>query len=175
MGYLDAYIIPFSGLKGGKHEFRFIVDSLFFEQFEYSLMKEGTLTVDVILERSERMLDFTFVIKGIMVCPCDRCGDPAEIRVDGRERLLVKIGDGYPEENDSIITIPDTVSRFDISPHIYDYINLMIPSRRVHADTPDGLPGCNADVLKILEELSTGPTTDPRWEILKEIQRKSKI
>jgi len=175
MGHLDAYTIPFPGLKPGKHEFGFTIDGQFFEQYESTEAIGGKVEVQVELDRSERMLDFTFFINGQVILPCDRCGDPAEIPVRGTERLLVKVGEEYLEESDSVIVIPDSVRRFDLAPHLYDYIRLLIPFRRLHADLPDGTPGCNPEVLKKLDELSDGHTADPRWEILKEIQRKSKI
>ena len=45
---LKQYSIPFTGLKIGQHQFGFDVDSTYFNEFEYSLVKKGLLKVNLV-------------------------------------------------------------------------------------------------------------------------------
>lgn len=48
------FTIPFAGLKLGHHLFDFQVDDSFFEDIEYSLIKKGSLNVDIDLEKKRQ-------------------------------------------------------------------------------------------------------------------------
>ena len=48
------FLIPFTGLKIGTHQFNFEVDDLFFEERDYSILKKGELCVDVTLEKKKQ-------------------------------------------------------------------------------------------------------------------------
>ena len=76
MDYLKQFVIPFGGLKSGMHKFSIKVDDLFFEQFEYSEIKKGSVSVEVGLEREEKMLILNFIISGKVEMHCDRCYEP---------------------------------------------------------------------------------------------------
>ena len=76
MNYFKQFVIQFSGLKNGDHNFNFEVTDKFFEKIEYSEIKKGKVNVDVLLNKQENMLVFNFSINGFVNVICDRCSDP---------------------------------------------------------------------------------------------------
>jgi len=59
---LQQYSIPFTGLKLGVHNFEFEVNDAFFGEFEYSLVKSGSLKVELELDKQETMMFLHFYI-----------------------------------------------------------------------------------------------------------------
>jgi len=166
---LKEFIIPFVGLELGNHEFDFEAGDKFFEQFEYTQIHSARLNVTVTLEKQERMLVFNTRIKGDIGTVCDRCGGDFRLPVEGSERLIVKFGEQYAEENDEVVIIPDSEYKFDLAPYIYEYAHLMLPARIVHPDDADGNPACDPEMLKRLSDLAPHESADPRWEALKNL------
>jgi len=169
---LEQFIIPFSGLKVGIHRFDFKVDNAFFEAFEYSEIKSGSVDIVADMEKEERMLVFDYSLTGTVDLPCDRCGEMFAIPVKGNERLIVKLGDAYRDEGEEVITIPETDKQFDVSRFLYEVLHLLLPARRIHPEV-GGLSTCNPEIIKKLEELSSHHEPDPRWEVLKNLKNKS--
>ncbi|MDT8393493.1 MAG: DUF177 domain-containing protein [Bacteroidales bacterium] len=163
MKVLKEYMIPFVGLKEGMHDYTFEITEAFFENFEQSDIQKGALDVKVSLERQERMLIFTFDIKGHVLLCCDRCLRDMEYPLEGKERLIVKFGQERKEETEEILIIPETDAHIDLSDFIYEYIMLMIPFKRVHSEED---PACGGEVVEKLNE-HRAPQADPRWDALK--------
>lgn len=174
MKALDQFTIAFTGLKAGRHEFHFTVGKSFFEQFPEGEIREGDLTIAVTLDKEERMLQFHFDIRGSILIPCDRCNDPLELPVEGSEELIVKRESvsAPVSGDDGVEIIPESDTRYDLAPFIFETIHLLLPMQRLHPDTPEGESTCNPEALKTLENLSRKEGTDPRWDALKEIKEK---
>jgi len=168
MKTLNRYAIQFSGLKPGTHDFEFEIDKKFFENIEYSEIKEGKIHVALELEKHSNMLVLNFVLQGDVKVPCDRCGEDFLLPLNDKQRLIVKFGDELTEESEDVITIPRNESEINVAHFIYEYIILALPYKRVH---PEGK--CDKEVLKKLkkleEETNKKKTTDPRWDGLKNI------
>lgn len=168
MKALNQYIIQFSGLKPGIHDYSFEIDGKFFENIEYSEIKEGNINVALELEKHSNMLVLNFVLKGEVEVPCDRCGEDFLLPLSDKQRLIVKFGDQLSEESEDVITIPRNESEINVAHYIYEYIILALPQKRVH---PEGK--CDKEVLKKLrkleEEINENKTTDSRWDELKNI------
>lgn len=170
MDYLKLFVIPFGGLKPGNHQFSYEIDDLFFEQFEYSEIKRGAIKVSIDLEREEKMLVLHFSIEGTVEVNCDRCAVPFSFPVKGEETLIIKFGQDYHEEDDEIQIIPEGEKQLDVSPFIYEYIHLLIPSRKVHPEDENGISECDPEVIKRIEERENSSGPDPRWEVLKKLK-----
>ncbi len=170
---LDSFIIPFRGLKPGIHRYDVQIDKSFFEHFEQGEIREGEISVHIDLEKDDRMLLFQFTINGEVSLPCDRCTEPITIPIRGKERLIVKFGDEFLELDEEIQIIPESETQFDTSPFLYEYIHLLLPMKRVHAEDDQGNSSCNPDMLAKLNELLQNRTQDPRWEKLKDVGRKT--
>ena len=164
---MDDFSIPFKGLSTGSHRFEFKIDNAFFESFEYFESEKGQVMVDIELIKEPSFLDLHIKMDGLVSVDCDRCLERADFPVKGDFRLVVKFGSDFNEESDEVIVIPATESRLDLRQFLFEYINLMLPIKRVHADESE----CNHKIIDKLEEYSK-PETDPRWEALKNIKLK---
>ena len=172
MDYLKQFVIPFSGLSIGDHQYKFIIDKKFFENFDFSEIKNGKITVDLLLNKQENMLILNFIINGTVNVTCDRCLEPFDLDIYGKEKLIIKFGKEKFEETEEILIIPESDNRINISHYIYEYINLLLPYKRVHPDNANGKSTCNQEVIKKFKEFSKSKTIDPRWEKLKDIKLK---
>lgn len=173
MNWREQFTIPIGGLKYGVHGFDLITGNTFFEHFEYSEIKSGSINIHLELDKSERMLVFSFAINGTVILPCDRCGDPVDIDIKGKEMLVVKFGNEYLEESEDVLIIPETDTTFDTSSYLYEIIHLLLPAKRVHPDNKNGESRCNPEVVKKLKELSEHQIPDPRWDVLNKLKDKS--
>ncbi|MEJ6980656.1 DUF177 domain-containing protein [Pedobacter sp. P351] len=177
MKSLQEYRIPFTGLKIGKHQFDFDIDDLFFNEFEYSLVKNGKLKVDMELDKQETMLILQFKIKGEIFSNCDFCLSdfPTVVNVD--ERQIVKFSDdeNLEDNTDEIIVLGKNEHEINVSQLIYEYINLAVPLFNRCEDVGN-TEFCDKEVIEKLKALSAGKEekentdADPRWEALKNIK-----
>lgn len=173
--YLKQFVIPFKGLSIGNHNFEFQVNEKFFESIEYSELHRGEIRLEVEMLKDERMLIFTFQFDGTVEVICDRCLDPFDFPITGRERLFVKFGQEWEEESDEIIVIPEGEYQFDLSPYIYEYINLLLPMQRIHPDNENGTSTCNPEMLERLGNIQEiKEDHDPRWDVLLKIKNEKK-
>ena len=76
------------------------------------------------------------------------------------------------EENDEIVVIPEHDYEIDLSQYLYEYINLILPYRKVHGEDENGNSLCNPDIIKKIEEHTEEEATDPRWDALKKLKNK---
>ncbi len=166
-----SIIIPLGGLKEGLHIFDFEINKEFFEQFEESEIKEGSLTAHIELERRKTHLDLLIKIRGNVNICCDRCLEIFPQPVESENRLLVKFGKEEGETDPDILFLAADEHELDMKQHIYDYIALSIPIKRVHPDDANGESTCDPDMLKRLKEhmVDEEPVTDPRWDELKKL------
>lgn len=177
MKSLQEYRIPFTGLKLGKHEFNYEVNESFFKEFEYSLVKNGDLTVALELDKQETLLILKFRISGEIKLSCDLCLADYPSMVDIEERQIVKFsGDEHLEDDtEEIIVLSRNEVEIDVSGLIYEYINLAVPyiSR---CEDEGNTPWCDKEMIEKLRQLSgehkeETDNADPRWEALKNIKK----
>lgn len=164
---MNEYVIPFKGLDAGSHNFEFKIGKAFFESFEYFETETGSIAVALEMIRETTLLDLHFRLKGTISLPCDRCLEIIEYPIEGEFRLIVKFGEDYHEETDEIVVIPSMEHTLNIRQYLFEYINLMLPIKRVHED----IDQCNRIIIDKLEQYSK-PETDPRWDALKKINLK---
>ena len=162
------YIIPIKGLSLGSHHYTYKIDDEFFNNFEYLDADKGllNLTVDLIAESS--LMDFKFNFSAYIEMLCDKCLDNFNLNVENSFRLIVKYGEKYEEISEEVITIPSSESNLDLTQFIYEYINLMLPIKKVHPGDEFGNGQCNKDMINQLNKY-TEQKQDPRWDTLKNI------
>ncbi|NNE55016.1 MAG: DUF177 domain-containing protein [Flavobacteriales bacterium] len=163
---MNAYKIPFAGLKVGIHSYDFEVDQSFFEHFDYSDIGESAIQIHVDLDRREHMMVFNVVIEGKAKVLCDRCQEEVEISLELEEQLIVKFGDHTSGFDEEIVILGPHEHIFDLTHFFFEFCHLALPPKRVHADIRE----CNEDVIKVLEEMTFADEqddTDPRWDALR--------
>ena len=160
------FIIQFSGLALGKHDFDFEIKDAFFNEFEFVDIESGNINLNMTMEKSERMLILDFNFEGNVTVTCDRCGDNFEMPIDGTQKIVVKFGEQFEEQYDDVFVIPVSEHSIDIFQMAYEMISLSLPIRKVHPDDKNGNTTCDIEVLKRIEELTPNEDADPRWNKL---------
>lgn len=163
----EEFIIPFKGLSIGSHPYDYKIDNQFFEYFEYFESEKGNLDVHLELVKESRLMDLHFHIKGVVEMQCDRCLGLLSTPVEGNFRLVVKFGEHFEEESDEVVVLPATESRLDVGQLIFEYINLLLPLQKAHANIED----CDPEMIKKLE-MHKKEEADSRWDVLKNIKLK---
>ncbi len=172
----NPYTIPFVGLKNGEHTFNYVIDKDFFKDKIYSGVQESNINTLVTLAKEDHLLIFDVKMEGTINVPCDRCGDLFDFPVWGEQKLIVSLTNDKIEDEDEIVSLSLSASEIDISQYIYEYVNLLLPQKRVHPTKEDGSSGCNLESLKVLNKLTekeeaTEKENDPRWDALKKIKK----
>jgi uncharacterized metal-binding protein YceD (DUF177 family) len=174
MNNLKAYLIPFLGLKIGKHQFDYQVDNTFFAHFDYDEFNNASVKVNIILEKKSTLLELEIKHKGTVNVPCDVSGEEFDLAIKGNLKLVVKFGDAFNDENEELLIIPHGEFQINVAQYIYESIVLSVPLRRIHPGVKDG---SLTEVIEKLESLAPKENKeseqkneiDPRWENLKKL------
>jgi uncharacterized metal-binding protein YceD (DUF177 family) len=166
-----TYTIPLSGIKEGRHTIDFEIDKAFFEQFEESEVTEGSLVANILMDKRSSHLDLAIRISGNVRICCDRCLEMFLHPVLCENRLLVKFGKTIEDIDPDILYLPVGENELDLQQHVYEFILLALPIRRVHPNDADGNSTCDPEMLKKLDELIVDEDLeeDPRWDELKKL------
>ena len=57
MSKTKEYVIPFVGLKLGKHKFEYQINNAFFEIFDYNEFQNSDIKVNVVLDKKSNLLE----------------------------------------------------------------------------------------------------------------------
>ena len=165
---LEQFKIDLKRLTDEVTTLEFDLDNRFFAALDSSELRQGALHVSVSIRKATGFFELQFHSEGTVTVTCDRCPDDMDQPISTDNRLVVKLGTAYSEEDDVIIVSEDE-GILDTSWLIYEFVMLAIPIKHVHA------PGkCNPAMSKVLEELSTDRSSDeesdqhidPRWSAL---------
>ncbi len=172
---LKNYDIDFVKLKFGQHSFDYEIDDSFFSVKDHSLVKQGNVNVHLLIDKKDRLMNFTFSIEGIVITECDVCLDSFDLPVKGTESIVIKIVEEPLESDGEIIYLGPNAVSFNVYDHIYEIICTNIPMTKTCKDNAGKLKACNPEMLKFLSEKDDTSTnfeqqTDPRWDKLKNIK-----
>jgi uncharacterized protein len=167
----DSYAVRISGLADGNHDFLFELDRQFFASFEPSEVGTGNVKAKVTLEKKPGVLTLHFSLAGKVEVICDRCLEPFLAEVRTSQTVFVKMGETPGEIEDDVIMIHKDDHEIQVGQLIYEFIVLALPYRRIHPENAGGVPACNPEMIRKLEEHTgsgvTGEQYDPRWDALK--------
>jgi uncharacterized metal-binding protein YceD (DUF177 family) len=164
-------MIPLIGLKEGRHTFSFEIGNEFFEGFEESEIKEGSLFSNIELDKQSSHCDIVFKVTGWVKINCDRCLEMFSQPVECENRLILKTGKNWNTDDPDIITIPADEHELDIRQYLYEFIHLALPIQRIHPDSKDGKSTCNPEMLNRINGYGNYEEykNDPRWDELKKL------
>ena len=164
------YDIEFSGLKNGKHEFRFEIDKKFFQLFDTEQeFTEPKIVADILMDKHTTFLELLIKTSGTVNLVCDITNENFEHTIEHEIEVLVNFGEEYDDSNVDVVTIPKTDHAFNASQLIYEDVMLSIPMKKVS-------PNISDEDFEILEKFSPKdtveeePDIDPRWEALKKLK-----
>ena len=162
MKQLSEYLIPFVGLKLGKHQFEYQIDNAFFENFDYDEFESSSIKVNVVLEKKSTMLELNFKHKGTVHVSCDLTNEMFDLPIKGKIKLIVNFGEEFNNDNDELLILPHGEHQIDITQY--------------HPGIKDGTLKTPAlDKLNELtgkepkKEIIKKENIDPRWDELKKL------
>lgn len=169
MKVTNDYLIPYVGLKLGKHQFEYQISKSFFDYFEYDEFESSDIKVSLVLDKQSSMLELNFKHKGTVNVLCDVTGEPFDMPVKGKLKLIVRFGDEYNDDNEELLILPYGEHQIDVTQYIYEMIALSIPLKRVGPNAKDfELEELNDIEVKEEQEVKE-EEIDPRWAALKKL------
>ena len=173
MDKLRNYDVSFSGLKIGKHEFRFEIDKEFFQLFDTEQeFTNPKINVEVFLNKHTTFLEFEVKVDGKVELVCDITNDSFDHDIENQIDILVKFGEEYDDSEEDAVTILAKDHAFNVAHLIYENVALFIPMKKIS-------PNISDEDLAILEKFSPKEIeeeeqeVDPRWEALKKLKDKN--
>ena len=166
---MKELVIPFAGMKEGDYSFSAELDDTFFEALEFPEIQTGNINVAIEMQRRQHLLTLEITIDGNVDLECDRCGNMYSQEIEDQRTVVVNLNSDHFEDEDDLISLPQSQNDLDLTPYIYQYIVLAIPAKRV---CPENV-GCDPDVINKLDQLQPGEKSeeenkgDPRWNALK--------
>ena len=163
MSSLEQFKIDLKGLSEGDNVFDFDLSDPYFEAIQAPAVQRGRVHSSLTIRRTGDVFYLDFHTDGFVIVPCDLCLEDMEQPIESDDHLVAKFGE---DEDNAIL---------DVSWFIYEFIELSIPLRHVHA------PGkCDPAMMKILQEHSAARSgdedtepVDSRWAALKKIKDKN--
>jgi len=173
-----TYALRISGLGEGEHHFSFELDQQFFASFNHPDVQKGACRAKAVLEKRPGLMAIHFTLKGEVELECDRCLDFFSAGINATQTIFVKVGETPGELEDDVIMIGKDDHEIEVGQLMYEYIILSLPVQRVHPSDASGKSACNPEMIKRLNDLSSGRTqmnekADPRWDALKNIIEKN--
>ncbi|MGI4833494.1 MAG: YceD family protein [Janthinobacterium lividum] len=170
--------LPIARLSLKTHHFAFELGRAFFEQFDPrgEFIADGNLHADVALTKTERVITLSFHIVGTVRLTCDRSLDEYDQPLDIDRQLLVRYGDEPKELDDDVLQVTPETLVLDVAQHLYDYIGLALPMKRLHPrfqHEADEDPEAETKLIFSTRPQGESPDddepADPRWAALKNL------
>ena len=172
MNLLDKFDIDIAKLGLGQYNFSFKIDHEFFELFEYSLVDRGDFQVKLELEKKTSFITLNYQITGTVELTCDRSLDQYDHPLDIEEKVILKYGEEPKELTDEIEIISFNTQRINISKHIYEFISVAIPMKKLHPRFKDETPDDQIIYSSSADDAKEDQEIDPRWSKLKKLKGK---
>ena len=171
MEKLPEYVLPFVGLKDGKHTFEFDIDTTFFNAFEFNEFDQPAVKVKLLFDKKPGLMNLSFTAQGCLGLTCDVSNEIFPYQINTSLDWIVKFGDEYDDDNDEFLILPHGSYQVNVAQPIYEMIVLAVPVKKVHPGVVDGT--LDSALLKKLEELQPKEekldNNDPRWDKLKDL------
>ena len=183
MKVTNEFLIPFIGLKLGKHQFEYQISKAFFEHFDFDEFESANIKVNIVLEKKNTMLELNFKHSGTINVPCDLTSEDFDLPIKGSLKLVVRFGETFNDENEDLLILPIGEHQIDVAQYIYEMVALSIPLKKIHPGIKEGT--LDSEALSKLNELRINEQenqdnveehldikeehTDPRWDKLKKL------
>lgn len=184
MSKFQEYIVPLKSLNEGESKFEYKLTNDFFLKIDNPEVQKGKLDVVLKVKKIRETFELSFDINGVVQVPCDRCLDDMDQSISTQDKLFVKFGKDFAEENGNVVIVPLEEGEINIAWFMFEFIALNIPMKHIH---PFGK--CNKEMTSKLREVSSYEKeddeedfgdvdfedteqinkSDPRWDELKKL------
>jgi uncharacterized metal-binding protein YceD (DUF177 family) len=187
MSKFELYNVVLKDISSEMRVFEYDLDDAYFKKIDSPEVQKGNVKAKVSVQKKLATYELQFFIEGTVIIPCDRCLDDMVQSINYKEKLLVKFGNSFSEE-DEIVIVPESEGAINIAWFLYEFIVLNIPMKHVHATGE-----CNKTMVTKLKKhitrqkddddddssavefdddddfISDEIQTDPRWDGLQNI------
>jgi len=174
---LSKYDINIHGLEEKRYTFDFEGSDDFFEAFEPSFIEKGHFVAKVNLIKNSTLIQLDFEITGSVEVTCDRSLELYDEPFVIHERFIYKYGEKHEEVSDEMEIIPRGAATINIAQHIYDFIAVSLPMKKLHPKfrdedfDEDGKLVYSSESTQ--EENDDEQEIDPRWAALSQLKKKN--
>jgi uncharacterized metal-binding protein YceD (DUF177 family) len=167
-------------MKNDTEQYSFVLDNNFFADIDSPEVQKGRVNVSLSVKRMSSAFELDFQTEGTVVVECDRCLDDMDQHVESTDKMFVKFGEDYSEEDDNLVVVPEDEGTINVAWFMFEFVALAIPMKHVH---PAGK--CNKEMAGKLSHLlrtevgddsadsdeaaDDDRPVDPRWNELKKI------
>lgn len=173
MSYLDQFSLPIQGLDIGFHEYRFVLENSFFENFENSPITEADIVADLNLEKRHNMLILDFDYLGFTLVNCDRCLSKIKLPIDDKKSLIIKYSTEASDPLADIIYISPEAHELNVARFLFENAVLSLPISKTKNCEDEDFKDCDLTILNKLDEetnLEKKETRNPLWDDLQNIK-----
>lgn len=170
---MEEFKINIARLAYGQHTFDWLVGEEFFTAFETPVVERGKLKVHAVLDKSPTVMTIALRIAGTVEMECDRTLRPFDHELHVDHRLHFQYGDEAAELDDDLYVIPRGAEQIDLAQHVYDFIGLALPMKRLHPDCAtddDDAAGVMVYSSDEEDEAEEDEAVDPRWQALRTLR-----
>ena len=186
MSKFEQYNVVLKDLNNETLVYEYTLDEEYFKKIDSPEVQKGHINATVKAKKKNTAFELDFFLEGTILIPCDRCLDTMEQVISYKEKLQVKFGNKFSEE-DEIVIVPESEGAINVAWFLYEFIVLNIPLKHVHApgkcnkamssklkkhtarSTEDGDEEYEDDSVEedIAIDDDVPVATDPRWDGLK--------
>jgi len=131
MSKFEQYNVVLKDLNDETKTFEYDLNDAYFQKIDSDEVKKGNVKAIVSVQKKQDLFELKFSLEGSILIPCDRCLDDMEQPIQYKEKLQVKFGATFSEENE-IVIVPESDGGINIAWFLYEFIVLNIPIKHVH-------------------------------------------
>lgn len=131
MSKFELYKVVLKDLNTETRVYEYDLNEVYFKKIDSPEVQKGNVRAVVKATKKNMAFELEFFLEGVILIPCDRCLDTMEQNINYKEKLLVKFGDTFSEENE-IVIVPESDGGINIAWFLYEFIVLNIPLKHVH-------------------------------------------
>ncbi|MCU0357835.1 MAG: DUF177 domain-containing protein [Cyclobacteriaceae bacterium] len=165
---MEAYRINIQGLSNTLHHFEFDLGKEFFGKYGTDLVAEGSLHAKVTLDKRETLIEAYFYIEGTVKLTCDRSLELFDYPLSTEQRIIFKYGQEEKEISEEVYIITHHTEQLELGQLMYEFIGLAIPMKKLH---PKFQEQEQEGIMYTSGDTAAPEETDPRWEILKKLNK----
>src|ERR1035437_473678 len=132
MSKFELYNLVLKDINDETRVIEYDLDDAYFKKIDSPEVQRGNVKSKVSVHKKLNTFELQFQLDGSITIPCDRCLDDMEQPIHYKEKLQVKLGEKFSEE-DEIVIVPESDGGINIAWFLYEFIVLNIPIKHVHA------------------------------------------
>ena len=172
---MSDFKINLGAITNGENQCSFEIKDSFFEAYTLSDVEHADITATALLEKNSEKLTLNLSIDGqINKLLCDICTEELSIDISAGTKVIIKKTDEDLISTDEIFYININENTIDLKQLIFELIVLNVPKKRQHLLDNKRNSTCNKEMVDLVNKYTEEKekTSDPRWDVLKDLKIK---